>query len=205
MNVGFTGTQKGMTIEQSISVARVLDRLMPDIGHHGDCLGADAGFHEICMARGIEVVIHPPEDAKKRAWCGHNETQPGPAVRWMRQRPYLVRNREIVGKSDVLIAAPHEQIEPPPAQGQGTWSTVRFARKVKVLVAIVWPDGKVTYQAPLPETCGCENSACEVCHSNGCKSTATVPCMYVGAICEPCAQWMPDEYLLLGVVDDGIT
>lgn len=44
--------------------------------------------------------------------------------------------------------------------------------------------------------CNCENESCEVLHAaGGCLMVATVGCMYVGGICEDCAEYMPAEFL----------
>jgi hypothetical protein len=101
--------------------------------HHGDCIGADEEFHYLCIQHDIAVTIHPPEDPRLRAFC------PG-ALYMLPPRPYLVRNREIVNSVNVMIAAPKETEEPMTARGQGTWSTVRYARKAERLLRIVWPE-----------------------------------------------------------------
>ena len=49
MIIGFTGSRKGMTGEQAAVVMRLL--LSATEGHHGDCVGADEQFHEMCMAQ----------------------------------------------------------------------------------------------------------------------------------------------------------
>ena len=97
-------------------------RIMSGKAHHGDCEGGDAQFHELCKMAGVAVVIHPPEDPKLRAFCkGAERTEP--------ERPYLVRNHIIVDCCEMLLAAPKELEEPPARRGQGTWSTVRYARR----------------------------------------------------------------------------
>ena len=30
------------------------------VAHHGDCLGADAEFHELCRETGLKIHVHPP-------------------------------------------------------------------------------------------------------------------------------------------------
>jgi outer membrane protein insertion porin family len=52
----------------------------------------------------------------------------------------LDRNRAIVDSCDVLIACP----KGPEEQRSGTWATVRYARKQKKRIVIIWPDGEVT-------------------------------------------------------------
>ena len=53
-------------------------------------------------------------------------------------KDYLVRNHDIVDVCDVLVATPgqkEEQIR------SGTWATIRYARKIRKQIIIVYPDG----------------------------------------------------------------
>lgn len=123
--VGFTGTQLGMTEDQKDALSRILvDEDVTEL-HHGDCIGADDEAHAIATDLHITVVIHPPENEAKRAWC-HSEDM-------RRPRPYLDRNHAIVdllatvrhdGARAFLIAAP----KGPEVLRSGTWATVRYAR-----------------------------------------------------------------------------
>ena len=131
MIVGFTGTRKGMTGSQTSVVTKAL-RKASEV-HHGDCIGADEQCHVICQELDIPIVIHPPEEERLRAFCeGAARVEP--------PRPYLVRDRIIVDKCQLLLACPSENDEPGIARGQGTWSTVRYARRTGRLFRIVWPD-----------------------------------------------------------------
>jgi hypothetical protein len=94
---------------------------------HGDCVGADAQAHAMAKADGFRVVIHPPSDDSKRAFCQ------GDAV--LAPPPYLVRNRRIVDASGVLVATPQGDEE----LRSGTWSTVRYARKIRRAIKIIAP------------------------------------------------------------------
>lgn len=132
--VGFTGTRRGMTVEQQTSVYDLLVMYSPREAHHGDCVGADAQFHEIARARDIDVVLHPPLDPKFRAWCRG-------AARVETELPYQRRNRKIMLASSLIVGAPNEAIEPAPARGQGTWTVIRRSRKAGKRVIVVWPDG----------------------------------------------------------------
>lgn len=133
--VGFTGTQVGMTNPQKEKVREVLlDVLMDSVfAHHGDCIGADAEFHEICDVLGIPIILHPPTDPKKRAWCEGS-------TRVLLPRPYLERNRDIVKASTDMIATPKEFTE---QLRSGTWSTVRYSRKCKRRLHLILPDGTI--------------------------------------------------------------
>lgn len=132
MIVGFTGTRLGMTGDQSAMVLRLLNKTEASEGHHGDCVGADEQFHDLCNMAGVPVVIHPPENDKLRAYCEN-------AFRTEQERPYLVRNRVIVDLCDFLIAAPKEEFEPAVYRGSGTWATIRYARRIRRRFRIVWP------------------------------------------------------------------
>lgn len=140
IHVGFTGTQVGMNNAQGMSVKNVLFGLQRSFwGHHGDCIGADAQFHVICRSFQLlcgGVTGHVPDNDKKRAFCQFDvEAEP---------REYLVRNRDIVNVSDIMIATPRQADEQP--FGSGTWYTVRYARRVKKPLALVLPSGRIEYE-----------------------------------------------------------
>ena len=52
----------------------------------------------------------------------------------LKPQDYLVRNMNIVNQSDVLIAAPKEEVE---VLRSGTWSTIRKARNKGLQVIIL--------------------------------------------------------------------
>jgi len=129
--VGFTGTQKGMSLFQRIELKKTLEELDPPFTfHHGDCIGADAQAHEIVLSFNQDIEIHPPAITDKRAFCNDWSVIHKPL-------PYLVRNRAIVDASDFLIACPSglEVVR------SGTWSTVRYARSKRKPVIIIYPAG----------------------------------------------------------------
>ena len=123
MIIGFTGTQRQITTQQFDQLVSEIEKLKPTEAHHGDCIGADSVFHDICLTLGIPIVIHPPIDKSKRANC--KGTLDGyPLI--LPARGYLERNRDIVDASDELIAVPGEKTE---KLRSGTWSTYRYAKK----------------------------------------------------------------------------
>ena len=133
MSVGFTGTQKGMTVEQRIAVCELLEDVPVSdrVLHEGDCIGADVECCRIAKALGFRIVCHPPLDSSKRAFFPADET-------WAR-REYMERNQDIAKESRrFLIAAPSEI---PESLRSGTWSTVRRARRFQRKIIIVLPDG----------------------------------------------------------------
>jgi len=133
--VGFTGTRKGMTKEQKDSVTLLLLQVNASEVHHGGCYGADIDFDDICyyLKLGVARVVHPSDlNGTHGRW---HETS-----RVREEFPPLERNYHIVEESDTLIAAPSSRVE---AVRSGTWHAVRYARRRKKLLYIVYPDGDV--------------------------------------------------------------
>lgn len=144
MNIGFTGTQHGMTKEQKNELRCVLTlcRPYPHTGMggldlfalHGDCIGADAQFNEIATELQYTTKSFPASDVKpeKVAHC----------VVGTRHEPNLAikRNHIIVDRSDMVIATPATFNE---VLRSGTWATIRYARKQRKKLLIIWPDGTV--------------------------------------------------------------
>jgi hypothetical protein len=128
MNVGFTGTQLGMSPNQ---MAQFLPRFafyLPTVFHHGMCIGADEQAEEFVLRCFPHVIIYghmPINRSKVSMKCRpHHFLQP---------REYLERNKKIVDRSDVLLAAP----KGPEELRSGTWSTIRYARKKGIPVEIL--------------------------------------------------------------------
>lgn len=136
MRIGFTGTQFGMTQAQRRSFNSLIYVLKPTHFHHGDCVGADRTAGEFVWGRGgIVVTIHPPTDERKRGYAPYHFAEE-PAA-------YGIRNRAIVDCCDMLIAAPKRESE---HLRSGTWMTVRAARRQHKPVAIIYPNGHVTWE-----------------------------------------------------------
>jgi len=132
MNLGFTGTRRGMTPEQ-YSVVEELVGVWDghDTAHSGDCVGSDVQFHEIASAAGFWTVGHPPARVRWRAFGKYDEL-------WT-PKGYLARDRDIVNSSDGMIATPGEMTQR--RQGSGTWYTVRYAWATYTSLTIIYPDG----------------------------------------------------------------
>lgn len=141
--VGFTGTRAGMTPAQKATVQRLLEEVSGGFwAVHGDCVGADAEFHGLCMSlRGAVsngaprancygITVRPATTEHLRAFCKADITWP--------PRAPLDRNDDIVRECHVLIAAPKEY---PEITQSGTWATVRRARKIYRPCTIVLPNG----------------------------------------------------------------
>ena len=129
--LGFTGTQKGMSDKQKREFLGLLVQLTPTVLHHGDCVGADADAHDLVKqaAPGCRIVVHPPVDDSRRAFC-EGATRTLPAL------PYLTRNQQIVRNCTLLVATPRSRAE---ELRSGTWATVRYARQKRVPVHIIYP------------------------------------------------------------------
>jgi hypothetical protein len=134
MTIGFTGTQSGMTLKQQGEVMRWLNRLLV-VGQqhgfvHGMCIGADEQAHKLAWA--LKYVISGwPANVGKTMNCNLAEF-----ARVHDPKPPLERNHDIVGESDLLIAAPRERAE---VQRSGTWATIRYARARGLTTLMVWP------------------------------------------------------------------
>lgn len=130
--IGFTGTRHGMTSEQMRALRDLLATFGEAILHHGDAVGADAEAHDIAVMLGWMAVSHPPIN---NTWRAHKVADEERAP-----KPYLVRSRDIVEETELLIAAPANAIE---HLQSGTWSTVRCARRSGRPISIIRPDGTV--------------------------------------------------------------
>lgn len=136
-HLAFTGTQRGMTPVQRTRWRNVVAGMLPEVFHHGDCIGADAQAHDDIRPAGPFVHVHPCTINGKRAWCSGD--------RMSIPLPPLDRNRVMVDDSEALIACPGSMVE---ELRSGTWATIRYARKMRKPVHIIWPDG--SYVAPPP-------------------------------------------------------
>jgi len=134
---GFTGTRKGCTPAQLENLKRVL-RLI-DVLHHGDCTGADAEAWWVAKTLyGKYTVCHPPIKSKTRAFTAPNdEMRP--------QYDYIVRDHHIVDESQFMIGVSNTMEE---VIRSGTWTTIRYARKLKRPILILFPDGKTRFELP---------------------------------------------------------
>lgn len=129
--IGFTGTRNGMTKEQHQRVKEIVKLANATTAVHGDCLGADEDFHNICHEQGLEINIRPCTFANMRANCDGNEIAEPVAP--------MQRNRMIVDDADLVIACPPNYVKI--KTGSGTWATIGFAKRANKKLIIVFPDG----------------------------------------------------------------
>lgn len=155
MNIGFTGTQRGMTVKQQdafeIEICSLLFASDYDcIFHHGVCIGADEEAHFLVYNCGLDWrYLYPPINTDKMSdkilndgysFVKSSDPSSVPAIKIHEPKDYLERNKDIVNASDVLIVVPGEFTE---QLRSGTWSTYRYAKKKSVPRIIIFPDGTV--------------------------------------------------------------
>lgn len=128
MIIGVTATQQGLTDRQKRLVREELIALGATELHHGDCIGGDADIHQIAVELDLYIIIHPPRNESKRAFCEAHETR--------RALEYLDRNKNIVLESNFLIGCPRYNRE---ELRSGTWSTIRFARRIAKDYVVILP------------------------------------------------------------------
>ncbi len=132
--IGFTGSRTGMSDWQALLLEKFLHA--GDEFHHGDCIGADSEAHGIAYRIGCQIVIHPPSDPSRRAFCG--SWPKDPRIDVLLERPYIERNHEIVDICEVLLAAPATDMEKARSQKRsGTWATIRYARSIERPVTVL--------------------------------------------------------------------
>jgi hypothetical protein len=148
INIGFTGTRNGFTDMQTKAFRLLFADLLRnevDTFHHGDCIGADQQAHVIVCefmrkrANPKKIIIHPPTETKYQAHCWQAVRMSGVWVDQLEPQPYLIRNEEIVRRTDLLIA-----IIDPASPTHGTRNTVAHAVLKRKYIYMVWPDGVTT-------------------------------------------------------------
>lgn len=135
LDIGFTGTQRGMTGYQRAQVINIFSSYDPESTavHLGDCIGADKEAHGIADKLHMWLFGHPPINNSKRAFCKYHFIAEA--------KEYIERNHDIVDASDLLVATPGESVE---QLRSGTWATIRYGRKMSLEGIVVLPDGTTT-------------------------------------------------------------
>lgn len=154
IDVGFTGTQHGMTPIQKDRLWSILLYMAPRFFRLGDCIGADKEAYDIVLRmawayrswRRPELLGHIPVESNKRARCKYDvEFTP---------MPYRERDQQIAENCEIMIAAPRTLEE---ELRSGTWATARDARRANRSVLILWPDGSHSdlWRRDNPNHCEC--------------------------------------------------
>ena len=136
MKIGFTGTRRGMTLDQQQAFITLIQTLAPTELHHGSCQGADAKAARLARANLMKVTIHAhpgPDGDEWRETSGVDDFRHIPNT-------HFARNREIVAFTDALIATPAEKDH---QMRGGTWYTIDHALVKGKTVWIIEPDGTI--------------------------------------------------------------
>lgn len=106
IKIGFTGNRYGLNSEQKNQIISILNKYNNLIVSHGDCVGSDTDFHNLCINhrndfpnKKIMIHIYPPDDPKLRAF--------NKGDLHMDEKSYLQRNSNILKNSSILIACPN--------------------------------------------------------------------------------------------------
>lgn len=134
IRVGFTGTKDGMRGRQKEEVRFHLLAFFTRGSEflHGDCVGSDIEAAVIAAELGYITIAYPGQSGSvtNRYRANHNsDVIHNPA-------PFLERNHIIVDSCHAMLATPkelHEQLR------SGTWATIRYARKMKRPLTIIFP------------------------------------------------------------------
>lgn len=132
-HIGVTVSRKGLTEIQRFRAKMLLAGY--DVLHHGDCVGGDNDLDAIATDLKLRIVVHPPINSSLRAYCISSERR--------EPKEYLARDRDIVDESERMIAFPNSTT---PTPHSGTWYTVGYARKMGKPLAIVFPNGDVSFE-----------------------------------------------------------
>lgn len=128
MKVGVTGSRNKIPDSTMSRLLAILKEWNASELHHGDCVGFDEQAHRVAVSLGIKTISHPPLNSRLRAYCSADVTH--------EPLPYLKRNQAIVIASEKIIAAPSG----PEVLRSGTWSTIRFAKKIGKHGIILMPE-----------------------------------------------------------------
>jgi len=134
--VSFSGSQHGLTNKQEEELLGLLRQLKPELGIHGACIGGDDIFDKLCVMEGIDRLVFPSNHLAKRIPNQELLHRQPPRVTIRPPKQALDRNRDIITAGDVLIACPRQQYE---IVRSGTWTTIRAAKKVGMVVYILKP------------------------------------------------------------------
>lgn len=139
MKIGFTGTRDGMSSQQLSEfweIIRIRGSAQGFSFHHGCCLGADSSAVDVVDRLWPADIQAYPSDIE--GMTSENAILLSKVVH--PPSPPLQRNHAIVDACDLLIACP----KGPEEQRSGTWATVRYARRLRKPIIILWPSGAFT-------------------------------------------------------------
>jgi predicted Rossmann fold nucleotide-binding protein DprA/Smf involved in DNA uptake len=134
ISLSFTGTRAGMTREQLLGLEALLHDIKPDEVHHGGCIGADEQFHDMVLQKTqARIYIHPCNLSTSYKF----HVLPQTRIVILSEKPSLSRNQDIVNCGHAIVACPETRDE---IIRSGTWSTVRYAKRINKPLVILYPD-----------------------------------------------------------------
>lgn len=137
MNIGFTGTRRGLTIKQIEAVMSILEANYiagAKEFHHGNCIGADEQAAQMAKEIGYATIAHPSNLSAKYQSAFRSSVI-------LRPEPPLVRNQIILSISQYIICCPKNFIMPESLRGQGTWWTIQESDRLMHPMVTIYPDG----------------------------------------------------------------
>ena len=175
--IGFTGTRKGITEFQGEMLEQMLTGFIDSVRQpinviHGGAEGADRSFHRIICTGGgyglaegdsfdVEQVDIIPSTVPDTDGSSSYDMWELAVFLGMRDvecilhdaKPPLVRNKDIVNASDVMLCCPSGE----EVRRSGTWATIRYAKTALSCdsVIIIYPCGGI-YQGGAEATEGAE-------------------------------------------------
>jgi len=142
LKLGITGSRYGFNENQFDNFYDIIEKLKLTFNiiefHHGVCKGIDEQSHFIIRDLIIDckIIGHSPENQSFISLKAFKDLD----IKYHKY-PYLIRNKNIVDKVDLLIAIPNTNDE---IIRSGTWSTIRYAKKKNKKIIIIYPN-KIEY------------------------------------------------------------
>lgn len=148
LDIAVTATRRGLTSPQrecaKLNLAFHLDQSI--VLRHGMCSGGDTELHHIARELGVK-----PENGH---WIeGHpGHSRNGLSSHFVQtdvdlqheSLEYLARDDVMVDRCDVLWGFPGTV--KPIQRGSGTWYTIRYARRIRKPLLIIYPNGSMKWE-----------------------------------------------------------
>lgn len=151
MDIGFTGTWRGMSLAQVHQFEKllpILDAFRVGMGdgrhqlHVGCCRGADTQAATVAHKFKFKIIAHPGDNLDMTVILPI-------FTEILTSKPNLERNRDIVDVCSLLIATPRNLVNV--NRGSGTWYTVRYSHRIGKPRIVLFPDGSVNTNIKLDE------------------------------------------------------
>ena len=138
-----TGTRHGATPFQLASVGWLFSRYEIKTLHDGDAIGVDEQVYYLARAFKAQIEIHPPANDKYRAFCGFDSDVPNYRDVHHPPKPYHERDEDMVDACEALVSVQWKAEE---MSRGGTRYTTEYARTLNRPIALVWPNGHISYE-----------------------------------------------------------